>query len=71
MQCEFLPPYSLDYNPTEFAFSAIKNEFRHCLPVLERETTGDELEILLAIHNPAFSITPLDVHGWFRKCGYG
>ena len=72
MRCEFLPPYSPDYNPLELAFSAIKAEFRHCLPELEKATTADnELEVILAIHDSVFSITFWDVCGWFRKCGYG
>ena len=66
MWCEFLPPYSPDYNPVEFAFSAIKNEFRHRLPVLEHDTNeGSELEVLLAIYDSVFSVAPQDAHGWF------
>jgi len=72
MRCEFLPPYSPDYNPIELAFSAIKADFRHRLPALESDSkAGNKLEVLLAIHDSVFSITSQDVHGWFRKCGYG
>ena len=72
MRCKLLPPYSPDYNPLELAFSAIKAEFRHRLPALERgTTTGNELEVVLAIHDSVFSITFQDTYGWFRKCGYG
>ena len=72
MRCEFLPPYSPDYNPLELAFSAIKAEFCHRLPALEQGATIDnELEVILAIHDSVFSITVQDVYGWFRKCGYG
>lgn len=71
MRCEFLSPYSPDYNPLELAFSAIKAEFRHCSPALERTTTtDDEHEVILAIHNSVYSVTSHDAHGWFRRCGY-
>ena len=72
MRCEFLPPYSPDYNPIELAFSAIKADFRHRLPALERDTiTGNEIEVIVAIQDSVFSITSQDAYGWFRKCGYG
>lgn len=72
MRCEFLSPYSPDYNPLELAFSTIKAEFRHRLPALERSTTtGNECEVILAIHDSVFSVTSQDAHGWFRGCGYG
>ena len=71
MRCEFLSPYSPDYNPLKLAFSAIKAEFHHRLPALERNTTtGNEHEVILAIHDSVFSVTPQDVDGWFHKCGY-
>ncbi|KAF9653506.1 hypothetical protein BDM02DRAFT_3087305 [Thelephora ganbajun] len=72
MRCEFLPPYSPDYNPIELAFSAIKADFRHRLPALERDTsTSNEIEVLIAIQESVFSITSQDACGWFHKCGYG
>jgi transposase len=69
MRCEFLPPYSPDYNPIEFAFLAIKADFCQRSMTLTRDTT--ELAILIMIHNSVFSITPEDAYGWFRECGYG
>ena len=72
MRCEFLPPYSPDYNPIELAFSAIKANFRHRLPVLERNTTtGNEIEVLISIQESVFSITSHDALAWFHRCGYG
>ena len=72
MQCEFLPPYSPDYNPIELAFSAIKTNFHHRLPALKRDTTAtDEIQVLVVIQESVFSITAQDAHGWFHKCGYG
>jgi len=72
MRCEFLPPYSPDYNPIELAFSAIKADFCHRLPALERDSKiSNELEVLLAIHDSVFSVTSQDAYAWFRKCGYG
>jgi hypothetical protein len=71
MRCEFLPPYSPDYNPIELAFSAIKADFRHHLPALERGTMTDiQREVLVSIHDSVFSITSEDACGWFRRCGY-
>ena len=72
MRCEFLSPYSPDYNPLKLAFSKIKAEFRHRLPALERDVmASNECEVILAIHDSVFTVTPQDTHGWFRRCGYG
>ena len=72
MWCEFLPPYSPDYNLIELAFLAIKADFHHRLLALEQGVTADnEIQVLIAIHESVFSITSWDACGWFRKCGYG
>ena len=64
MRCEFLPPYSPDYNPIELAFSTIKADFCHHLPTLEHDSkTGNELVVLLAIHDSVFSVTFQDALG--------
>jgi transposase len=71
MRCEFLPPYSPDYNPIEFAFSAIKANFRHRLPGVENDASvANETDILMAIQESVFSITFQDAYGWFSRCGY-
>lgn len=36
-KCEFLPPYSPDFNPIEYSFSVIKKHFKH-----DGGITGDE-----------------------------
>jgi transposase len=63
--CEvlFLPPYSPDFNPIERAFSKLKTALRQ----VEART----LEALwTAIGRLLSTITPADVHGWYRHCGY-
>lgn len=59
----FLPPYSPDLNPIEHSWSKMKALLR----TLKPRTVPALLEALSA----AFaSITPADVLGWFRHCGY-
>jgi transposase len=73
MRCEFLPPYSPDYNPIELAFSAIKADFRHRFSGSDFEhdvSTETETKVILAIQESVFSVTSWDAYSWFRKCGY-
>ncbi|KIJ57768.1 hypothetical protein HYDPIDRAFT_55078, partial [Hydnomerulius pinastri MD-312] len=56
----FLPPYSLDYNPIEQAFSAIK-------AYLRRHSEDRSLTI---IGQACWSITPEKAAGFFRASGY-
>jgi transposase len=59
----FLPTYSPDLNPIEHCWSKVKARLRSLKP----RTLPDLLEALVA----AFaSITPHDILGWFRHCGY-
>lgn len=62
-QLLYLPPYSPDFNPIEQAWSKIKERLRavkaRTLPLLD-----DALTAALA------AITPDNVVGWFRHCGY-
>jgi hypothetical protein len=71
MCCEFLPPYSPDYNPIELAFSAMKYHLRHdgAYTRLAMMELLDE-EIYLTLLSALYSITPQDVWGWFMHCGY-
>lgn len=59
----FLPAYSPDYSPIEWAFSKLKTYLRR---VATR--TKDALDH--AIANGLTAITPADAHGWFYGCGY-
>ena len=59
----FLPPYSPDLNPIEPCWSKVKARLRSLKP----RTLPDLLDAL----GEAFaSITPHDILGWFRHCGY-
>jgi transposase len=59
----FLPVYSPDLNPIEHGWSKVKA----CLRALKPRTVPALLDALVA----AFAtITPHDLQGWFRHCGY-
>jgi transposase len=59
----FLPAYAPDLNPIEHAWSKVKARLR----ALKPRTPPALLEALVT----AFAaITPHDLQGWFRHCGY-
>jgi transposase len=62
-QVRFLPAYSPDFSPIEWAFSKLKTALRTA-----RARTRDTLE--RAIADGLDAITPEDAHGWFYGCGY-
>ena len=71
MRCEFLPPYSPDFNPIELAFSAMKYHLRRngdytCLAMTQM---SDE-DIYITLLNALSTITPQDSFGWFSHYGY-
>ncbi len=59
----FLPPYSPDFNPIEWAWSKVKTILRR----LKARTFRDLLE---ALKQALLAITPQDIHAWFTHCGY-
>ena len=59
----YLPPYSPDFNPIEWAWSKVKTILRH----LKARTFPDLIE---ALKHALLAITPQDIHGWFAHCGY-
>jgi transposase len=59
----FTPAYSPDFSPIEEAFSKIKSYLK-----MKAARTKDSL--LLAIAEAIKTISPMDIHGWFRHCGY-
>jgi transposase len=71
MRCEFLPPYSPDYNPIELAFSAMKYHLRRdgYYTRLAMVHLCDE-EIYLCLLHALYIISPDDCYGWFKYCGY-
>jgi len=60
----FLPVYSQDFNPIEQAWSKMKAVLRKL-----KARAADAL--LPAISEALDSITPADIGGWIRHCGYG
>ena len=59
----YLPPYSPDFNPIEWAWSKVKTILRR----LKARTFPDLLE---ALRQALLAITPQDIHAWFAHCGY-
>jgi transposase len=62
-QVRFLPAYSPDFSPIEWAFSKLKTALRAAMA-----RTRDTLE--RAIADGLDAITAGDAHGWFHGCGY-
>jgi transposase len=59
----FLPPYSPDFNPIEKMWSKVKEILR------ARKARCTE-ELYQAVGEALGRVTPQDVRGWFRSCGY-
>jgi hypothetical protein len=71
MRCEFLPPYSPDFNPIELAFSFMKYHLRRNGDYVRMAMTqmGDH-EIFTALLKSVYAISPHDVRGWYQYCSY-
>ncbi|KAF8551573.1 hypothetical protein OG21DRAFT_1417740, partial [Imleria badia] len=71
VRCEFLPPYSPDFNPIELAFSAMKYHLHRNSDYVRMVMTdiSDE-EIYIKLLKALYIITPEDVFGWYCHCGY-
>lgn len=59
----YLPPYSADFNPIEFAWSKVKT-------ILRRLKARTLLDLIEALKQALQAITPQDIHNWFAHCGY-
>ena len=70
MRCEFLPPYSPDYNPIELAFSKFKTHVKGKEAEFLALDQDEELEIHLFLISAIYSVTAEDARGYFRHCGY-
>ncbi len=60
---EELPAYSPDFDPLEECISKIKGKLRS-----SRART--ELGLLQALKRAIEKVTPKDIRGWFKHCGY-
>lgn len=71
MHCEFLPPYSLDFNPIELVFLAMKFHLRWNGDLVRMAMTElSDDEIFLCLMDALYSISIMDCHGWYKYCGY-
>jgi len=70
MRCEFLPPYSPDYNPIEPAFAKFKAYIRAKEAEFLALDQDEELDIHIFLIKAMFSVTAEDACGYFRHCGY-
>lgn len=71
MRCEFLPPYSPDFNPIELAFSAMKYHLRRNGDYTRMAMTEmSDNEIYVTLLKSLFLITTEDAFGWYSHCGY-
>jgi transposase len=71
MRCEFLPPYSPDFNPIELAFLCLKYYLRQNgeyvrLAMMEMS----DAEIFSCLLKALYAITREDFYGWYKYCGY-
>jgi transposase len=71
VHCEFLPPYSSDYNPIELTFSWMKYYLHHYGDYTHLALTGMLYhEIYICLLKALYSISLEDIHSWYRHCGY-
>ena len=71
MRCEFLPPYSPDYNPIELLFSAMKYRLQRngsYIHFAMNELSTKEIHATLT--EVVCDITLEDAWGWYHHCGY-
>ena len=59
----YLPPYSPDLNPIEMMWSKVK-EYLRSAAARTKETLYE------AIRQALHTVTTLDIHNWFKSCGY-
>ncbi len=65
MRIEYLPSYSLDLNPIEFAFLLLKHKLHHHLP-----QSGSDFAIQEYLYTQTFSIPISDCRAFYHQCGY-
>ena len=71
MRCEYLPPYSPDFNPIELAFSAMKYHLRREGDYIRMAMTEmPDADIYDCLFKAIYSVSPQNARGWYRHCGY-
>lgn len=72
MKLLYLPPYSLDFNPIEEGFSAMKAWLRNNRDFVRGELMReDSCDPIGMLWDAVFSsLTPESAEGWYRDSGY-
>lgn len=71
MRCEFLLPYSPDYNLIELTFSAMKYYLRWNGAYIHLAMTAlSDMEIICTLLKALYQTMAADAFGWYRHCGY-
>ena len=71
MKIVCLPPYSLDFNPVELAFSTIKAyAYQHGNLIHTAMQDKDDLDVYLFLYQAAFHISSNNIAGYYNHCGY-
>ena len=71
VHCEFLPPYSPDYNPIELIFSWMKYFLHHHGDYTRLAMTQMSYpKIYNCLLRVLYSIDLKSIHGWYKCCGY-
>ncbi|CAE6531356.1 unnamed protein product [Rhizoctonia solani] len=73
----YLPPYSHDLSPIEFAFAKIKtgiqrdgDDARMAFNAVGIEPGEINVDVEVMLHRHVYSVTAEDAKGWFNHCGY-
>ncbi|KAF9220070.1 hypothetical protein BS17DRAFT_853653 [Gyrodon lividus] len=71
MHCEFLPPYSPDFNLIKLTFLAMKYNLHQNRDYMRLAMTLlSDQEIYVTLLKALYSITPKDSFGWYSHFGY-
>jgi len=66
MRCEYLPPYSPDFNPIELSFSVLKKALKYHYNTQFARSPKQFAELIYAAAMER--VTPEIVHNQFRHC---
>ncbi|KAF9220153.1 hypothetical protein BS17DRAFT_715585 [Gyrodon lividus] len=70
MHCEFLPPYSPDFNLIKLTFSTMKYNLHQNRDYMRLAMTLlSDQEIYVTLLKALYFITPEDSFAWYLHCG--